>query len=74
MFTLGLGDFAAPAATYFARGGKVGKTPLGDAAEANFGGAAALFAYDGVPQTPIYGGTLLFLVLPSRRGKFEWPV
>ena len=69
-----VGNFAAPAASFFPIDGKETKGSLGDAAKANCGGAAALFAYDGFPQTPVYGGSLLCLVLPFRRGKSEWPV
>ena len=46
------GSFAAPAATYFARGGKVGKTPPGDAAGANF------VRHVGLPPDPRYGGRI----------------
>ena len=51
------------AATYFAHGGKVGKTPPGTAPDEHF---VLIVAF---PRTPIYGGYPLDVVRPFRRAK-----
>ncbi len=56
------------AATYFARGGKVGKTPLGDAADGHFVPIGPL-----TPSPPLRGTRTCKIEENFRRAKSEWP-
>ena len=53
------------AASDFARGGKVTKTPPGTAQDGHF---VSIFAF---PRTPVYGETLLCVGAYGRRAKME---
>ena len=56
------------AATYFAHGGKVGKTPPGTAQDERF---ALIFAF---PRTPLRGTRIYWISQNFRRAKSEWLV
>ena len=61
-FRFSQGGFAAPAATYFAHGGKVGKTPPGTAPMST---AVLIVAF---PRSPFYGGRQLGRLSGLRKG------